>query len=170
MSLQTPLPSTSDFARTAPPLRITMPKPTKSDRPKFDRHFAWKVAPNLWVSFRYAWAGLSYAFRTQRNFRVHTAIALLAVTLGFGLHITTVEMAIVGLTCALVMVLELINTAIESVVDLTVQKSYHDLAKVAKDCAAGAVLVSAIVSIFIASLILLPPLVAFGQALLLQLF
>jgi len=135
MSLPTSLPSASDPARTALPLRRTMPKPAKSDRPKPDRHFAWRVAPNLWVSFQYAWAGLTYAFQTQRNFRIHTAIAVLALTCGFGLGITRIEMAIVGLTCALVMVLELVNTALESVVDLTVQKSYHDLAKIAKDCA-----------------------------------
>ncbi|MEM8638815.1 MAG: diacylglycerol kinase family protein [Cyanobacteria bacterium P01_G01_bin.54] len=138
-----------------------MPKSTSADR-----NCAWKVAPNLWISFRYAWAGVYYAFRTQRNFRIHTAIAVVAVGLGFGLQISTVEMAIVGLTCALVMVLELLNTALESVVDLTVEKNYHELAKIAKDCAAGAVLVAAIASVFVASLILLPPLLLVGQSLL----
>jgi diacylglycerol kinase (ATP) len=62
------------------------------------------------------------------------------------------------MTSAIVMVLELINTAIESVVDLTVKQSYHELAKIAKDCAAGAVLVSAIAAVLVAAFILLPPL------------
>ena len=67
-------------------------------------------------------------------------------------------MAIITLTCATVMVLELLNTAIEAVVDLTVKQTYHELAKIAKDCAAGAVLLSAIAALLVAVLILLPPL------------
>ena len=131
-----------------------------SPRSSKSRQFAWQIAPNLWLSFRYAWAGISYAFRTQRNFRIHTVIAGLAVVLGVGLGVSFTELAIVALTCALVMVLELLNTALESVVDLTVQQNYHELAKIAKDCAAGAVLVAAIASILVASLILVPPLFA----------
>jgi diacylglycerol kinase (ATP) len=74
------------------------------------------------------------------------------------LQIAAVEMAIIAMTCAVVMVLELINTAIEAVVDLTVKQSYHELAKIAKDCAAGAVLISAIAALIVAACILLPPL------------
>ena len=122
------------------------------------RSLAWKVAPNLMLSFKYAWAGVRYAFSTQRNFRIHTIIGTLAVSLGFYLQITPVEMAVITITCAMVMILELVNTAIESVVDLTVKQTYHDLAKIAKDCAAGAVLLSAIAAVLVASLILLPPL------------
>jgi diacylglycerol kinase (ATP) len=58
------------------------------------------------------------------------------------------------------MALELLNTAIESVVDLTVKQSYHELAKIAKDCAAGAVLVSAIAAVLVAGSLLIPPLLA----------
>lgn len=117
---------------------------------------SWKVASTLFVSFKYAWAGVVYAFATQRNFRIHTLIATVAISLGFLLHINTVEMSIISLTSALVMVLELLNTAIESVVDLTVKQTYHELAKIAKDCAAGAVLISAIAALLVASFILLP--------------
>lgn len=124
------------------------------------RDLAWNVAPNLLVSFKYAWAGLRYAFITQRNFRIHTIIGTIAITLGLVLHVSGVEMAIVGLTISLVLTFELLNTALESVVDLTVKQSYHELAKIAKDCAAGAVLVSAIAAIFVGGLILLPPLYA----------
>ncbi|MGK7950087.1 MAG: diacylglycerol kinase family protein [Xenococcaceae cyanobacterium] len=122
------------------------------------RNLAWKVAPNLALSFKYAWAGVRYAFITQRNFRIHTIIGTLAISLGFFLQITPVEMAVIIITCALVMILELINTALESVVDLTVKQTYHELAKIAKDCAAGAVLLAAIAAVLVASLILLPPL------------
>ena len=122
------------------------------------RNLAWKVAPNLFLSFKYAWAGVVYAFTTQRNFRIHTCIGILAVSLGIFLEVRAMEMSVIVMTCAIVMVLELINTAIESVVDLTVKQSYHELAKIAKDCAAGAVLISAIAAVIVAACILLPPL------------
>ncbi len=125
---------------------------------KIIRQLAWQVAPNLFLSFKYAWAGVRYAFVTQRNFRIHTLIGFLAVTLGILLEIKAMEMAIIIMTCAMVMILELINTAIESVVDLTVKQTYHELAKIAKDCAAGAVLISAIAAVMVAAFILLPPL------------
>ncbi len=133
--------------------------------PDSARRFAWQIAPNLFRSFQYAGAGVRYAFVTQRNFRIHVAIATLALGLSAALRIGTTQTAIIGLTCALVMVLELINTALESLVDLTVRNTYHDLAKIAKDCAAGAVLIAAIASIFVAGLLLLPPLAAWFLAL-----
>ena len=145
--------------RVLPSPKVSVP-PSDATNSEFqiNRDLAWKVAPNLLISFKYAWAGLRYAFVTQRNFRLHTVIGTAAISLGIYFQRTTVEMAIIGLTIALVMTLELLNTALESVVDLTVKQSYHELAKIAKDCAAGAVLVSAIAAIFVAGLILLPPL------------
>ena len=136
----------------------TTSKESCSKPNKIMRNLAWQVAPNLLLSFKYAWAGVSYAFHTQRNFRIHTVIGILAVSLGLLLHITPMEMSVIVMTCAMVMVLELINTAIEAVVDLTVKQTYHELAKIAKDCAAGAVLISAIAAVLIAACILLPPL------------
>ena len=119
---------------------------------------AWQVAPNLFLSFRYAWAGIMYATKTQRNFRIHLAIGLIALILGIVLHIQTLEAAIIAVTISIVLVMELMNTALESVVDLTVGQTYHELAKIAKDCAAGAVLVSAIAALLVAAFIYLPPL------------
>jgi len=130
---------------------------------KYDRELSWKIASNLFVSFKYAWTGISYAFRTQRNFRIHTIIGTLAISLGLFLHLTRVEIVIIGLTIGAVMTMELLNTAIESVVDLTVGQSYHDLARIAKDCAAAAVLISAIVALFVASILLFPPLMVWIQ-------
>ena len=127
-----------------------------SPKEKNLRKLAWKVAPTLFISFKYAWAGVKYAFLTQRNFRIHTAMTCIALTLAFSLQATPVEMALIALTCAMVMVLELLNTALESVVDLTVEQNYHELAKIAKDCAAGAVLISALASLLVAGFILLP--------------
>ena len=132
---------------------------------KPNRSLAWKIAPDLFTSFRYAWAGVRYAFITQRNFRIHTVIGTLAISLGLILQISAIEMSIIGLTIALVLVLELLNTAIESVVDLTVKQTYHELAKIAKDCAAGAVLISAIAAVLVAAFILVPPAMALFVAL-----
>ncbi len=122
------------------------------------RSQSWQIAPNLFSSFRYAWAGISYAFRTQRNFRVHTAVGSLAMILCWALSVTNLEIAVVCLTIGAVLVMEILNTALESLVDLTVGQTYHDLAKIAKDCAAGAVLMAAIVALLIAALIFAPPL------------
>ncbi len=125
---------------------------------QLNRELAWQVAPSLLISFKYAWAGVSYAFQTQRNFRIHVVVGLLAVGLGTFLKLTSVEMAIIGLTVGAVLTMELLNTAIESVVDLTVKQSYHELAKIAKDCAAAAVLISALVAIGVAGTLMLPKL------------
>lgn len=124
-----------------------------------ERELSWQIAANLFVSFKYAWAGISYSFQTQRNFRIHVGFLILAIALSIFLHLQAVEIAVIGITSGLVLALELLNTAIESLVDLTVKQTYHDLAKIAKDCAAGAVLVSALVALLVAATLLLPPLV-----------
>jgi diacylglycerol kinase (ATP) len=125
-----------------------------------ERELSWQIASNLFVSFKYAWAGISYSFQTQRNFRIHVAVCAFAIGLSLFLHLEAVEISIIAITSGLVLTLELVNTAIESLVDLTVKQTYHDLAKVAKDCAAGAVLVSAWVSLLVAATLLAPRLVA----------
>ncbi len=124
----------------------------------FRRPPSWKVASSLIHSFQYAGMGVAYACCTQRNFRIHGAVALLALGLGVGLHLSVMEMALICITCGLVMALELLNTALEAVVDLCVGSDYHVLAKIAKDCAAGAVLISALTAVAVAGLLLLPPL------------
>jgi diacylglycerol kinase (ATP) len=131
---------------------------------KSNRSLSWRVASNLFVSFRYAWAGVSYTFQTQRNFRIHVVVGTLAILLSLYLQLTRVEIAIIGLTIGAVMTMELLNTALESVVDLTVRQTYHELAKIAKDCAAGAVLISALASVIVAGSLLLPPLISRLQA------
>ena len=140
---------------------VVLPLPSLTHPPQnkvISRDQAWQIAPDLFTSFRYAWAGVRYAFVTQRNFRIHTFMGCTVIALGFFLSVTPVALAILSLTSAFVMVLELLNTALESVVDLTVGQSYHELAKIAKDCAAGAVLISAIAAVIVGSCLLLPSL------------
>jgi diacylglycerol kinase (ATP) len=147
------------------PPEVSPSTPKRPEKvPKSNRELSWRVASNLLISFQYAWAGVSYAFQTQRNFRIHVGIGALAIGLGIFFHLRPVEIAVIGLTSGLVLVMELLNTAIESVVDLTVKQSYHELAKIAKDCAAGAVLVSALAAVMVAGVLLLPPLLAIVQS------
>ncbi|MBV8693870.1 MAG: diacylglycerol kinase family protein [Chloroflexi bacterium] len=100
------------------------------------------------AGFGYAYHGLWYALRTQRNARVHLAIALLAIALGMLLHISPVEFAMVFVAITSVFIAEMFNTVIELCVDLA-SPTYHPLAKIAKDVAAGAVLLNALLSISI---------------------
>ena len=132
-------------------------QPSAPTADALNRTLALKVATNLFVSFGYAWQGVVYAFSTQRNFRIHVCLGSVAIVLSFVFHLTPVEVAVMGLTIGAVLTMELINTALESVVDLTVKQTYHELAKIAKDCAAAAVLISAGVSLLVAGLLLAPP-------------
>ena len=119
---------------------------------------SWKIAKDLPTSFLYAAKGLKYAFSTQRNFRIHIGFALVAFVLGLVLCLNKSDLSIMVLTATSVLVVELLNTAIESVVDLAIGKRFHPLAQIAKDCSAGAVLVASISSLLIAALLLFPPL------------
>jgi diacylglycerol kinase len=112
---------------------------------------------NLLTSFRYAFAGLWYLLRTQRNARIHVSISLVIVALGLWLGLSTTQWAVIALTIGVVLVAESFNTVIEVMVDL-VTEEYHPLAKIAKDAAAGAVLLMAMISVVIGLLILGPPL------------
>ena len=114
---------------------------------------------SLGSAFSCAWAGISYAFTSQRNLKIHLCFALVAVALGFALRISEAGWLAVVVCIALVMALEIVNTAIESVVDL-VSPEWHILAKHAKDCAAGAVYLAAFASVVVATIVYLPRLAA----------
>ncbi len=110
-------------------------------------------------SFVYAFAGVRYVVRTQRNMRVHMVLAALALAAGIWLHISPVEFALVFMAIVSVVVSEMFNTVVEACVDLASPR-YHPLAKVAKDVAAGAVLVNAALSVIIGLLVFVPHLLA----------
>ena len=129
-------------------------------RRKVRRLGAWTVAGDLPSSFRYAAQGLIYGFRSQRNFRIHVVTGAVVFGLGLWLQLPLAQLAVLVLTVAAVLVLELLNTATEAVVDLAIGRRFHPLARIAKDCAAAAVLVAAISSLVIAVLLLLPALLA----------
>ena len=110
-------------------------------------------------SFKYAFSGLRYVIISQRNAWIHAAITLLVVILAAVLKLTLQDWGILLLAIGLVWTAEIFNTALEALVDL-VSPQPHPLAKIVKDTSAAAVLVSAIISILIGLLILLPPLIA----------
>ena len=112
-------------------------------------------ARNFWQSLAFAFAGVRHALNSQRNLRIHVAIAAAVVIAGFVLRINRQEWAIVVTLIALVIGLELLNTAIEALVDLASPEP-HPLAKVAKDTAAGAILVAAAGSAIVGLIIFLP--------------
>ena len=105
--------------------------------------------------FGFAFKGLSYATKTQLNFRVHLGAALLAIILGFVLGLSATEWLWIILSCAMVLVAELFNTSIETLTDL-VSPEYNKLAGHIKDVAAAAVLVAAIFALTTGSIIFLP--------------
>jgi undecaprenol kinase/diacylglycerol kinase (ATP) len=112
---------------------------------------------NLFESFRFAFSGLWYALRTQRNTRIHLAISVVVVGLGLWLDLAPIQWAVLALTIGVVLVSEMLNTVAETLVDLA-SPGFHPLAKVVKDVTAGAVLLAAIVSIVVGLLVLGPPL------------
>jgi diacylglycerol kinase len=106
-------------------------------------------------SFKYASNGIRHAFWTQRNIRIHLATAVLVIAFGLFLKISTFEMVAIILSICFVIMSEMINTAIEEVVDLVV-KEHRREALIAKDVAAGAVLFSAFCAIITGLLIFIP--------------
>ncbi|MFC5542107.1 diacylglycerol kinase family protein [Ureibacillus suwonensis] len=109
---------------------------------------------NFFRSFRFAFEGI-YLATKERNMRIHLTCALIAIIAGLLSKLSVTEWLVLIITIALVIGMEMVNTAIENVVDL-VSPEYHPLAKAAKDVAAGAVLVFAIASICIGMIIFLP--------------
>jgi diacylglycerol kinase (ATP) len=156
------MPSSQQPPSSRPPEiidRVVLPLPEFTAKTLRANRSSWKVATNILVSFRYAWSGIAYSFQTQRNFRVHVVVGLCTLSLCLWLRLPTTTMAIVTLTIGVILALELLNTALEAIVDLCVGQTYHDLAKIAKDCAAGAVLLAAIAAAGVACLLILPALI-----------
>lgn len=109
----------------------------------------------LLKSFKYAGRGILTSFLIGRNIKVHYTVALIVLGCGLYFRISKVEFVLLFLTIAQVIALEMVNTAIERTVDL-VTSDYHIYAKIAKDVAAGAVLVCAIIATIIGGIIFLP--------------
>jgi diacylglycerol kinase len=108
-------------------------------------------------SFKYAFRGLWYVIRTQRNAWIHALVSIAVILIGLWLQLVPHDWAVIILAIAMVWTAEFLNTALEAVVDMA-SPQVHPLARVGKDVGAAAVLIAAILSVFIGLLILGPPL------------
>jgi len=114
---------------------------------------------NIIESFKHAFQGVCYTFVKERNMKIHVAAAAFIILLALWLGVSKIELTILCLTIAMVICFELINTAIEVMVDFIVDV-YHPRAKIIKDVSAGVVFVSAFFSIVIGGIILFDKLIA----------
>ncbi len=107
---------------------------------------------SLLGSFNFAIEGVIHVLRRERNMRVHFALATVVLVLAFAYDVTRVELMALMIAISFVLIAEMINTAVEEMIDLST-KTYDPRAKVAKDVAAGAVLISAVVAVTIGYLV-----------------
>lgn len=125
-------------------------------------HHHLDVKQELVLSFAYAFRGIFDGIKNERNMMIHYSAVVLVVVFGITLKLTVTEWGICLVLCGMVIALEQVNTAIEAVVDL-VTEEHKELARLAKDTAAGAVLVAAITAAIVGGLIFFPKLmVLFG--------
>ena len=122
------------------------PTPRRSPPPAPGR------APTLIDSFNYAFEGIIHVLRTQRNLRLHFVAAVLVFGAAIAVGVTRLQLIALVLAIAFVLVAEMLNTAIEGVIDVSTT-SFDPNAKLAKDIAAGAVLIASITAIAIGFLV-----------------
>ncbi len=109
----------------------------------------------IYKSFGYAFEGIFTCIAKERNMKIHCLAAIGVVLLGTFLRLSVTQWCICLILFGLVMALELVNTAVEAVVDLVTEEK-KPLAKIAKDTAAGAVLIAAIMAAIIGAIIFIP--------------
>jgi diacylglycerol kinase (ATP) len=108
--------------------------------------------PAVLQSLNYAFEGVIHVLRTQRNMRIHFAIATAVLILAFSYGVTRLELVALLVAISFVLIAEMVNTAIEATIDLSTP-SFDPLAKVAKDIAAGAVLIASVNALVVGYLV-----------------
>jgi len=109
----------------------------------------------LTFSFKCAFEGIGYALKSDQNLRIHFFVAFIVILLSLYFRVNPFEMGILGIMILLVISTEMINSAIEQMVDL-ITNEHKQEAKIAKDVSAGMVLLTAIGSVIVGFLIFLP--------------
>lgn len=109
------------------------------------------------ASFKNAYEGFIWVLRTEQNYRIHVALSLIALILGYILKISYFEFLIILVLIFLGLAIEMLNTAVEEATDAIDTKWRQDL-KIAKDVAAGAMLVFAVGALIISGIIFIPKL------------
>jgi diacylglycerol kinase len=118
----------------------------------------------LLKSFAFAFNGLKICFASETNFKIHVLFGIIAVLFGIGFKISGTEWLSVVFCIAIVIVMEMINTAIEKLCDI-VHKDFHPQIKIIKDMAAGAVLIAAISSLITGVIIFVPKIIIYIKSL-----
>jgi diacylglycerol kinase (ATP) len=136
----TPLPREPEDAKRERPQRRVAAQPAPGR------------APSLIDSFNYAFEGIIHVLRTQRNLRIHFVAAVLVFAAALAVGVTRLQLIALVLAIAFVLVAEMLNTAIEGVIDLSTT-SFDPNAKLAKDIAAGAVLIASITAVAVGFLV-----------------
>jgi diacylglycerol kinase (ATP) len=134
----TPLPRDPEEEREEAPRGASPPAPGR--------------APTLFDSFNYAFEGVIHVLRTQRNLRIHFLAAILVFAAAIAVGISRLQLIALVLAIAFVLVAEMLNTAIEGVIDVSTT-SFDPNAKLAKDIAAGAVLIASITALGVGYLV-----------------
>ena len=117
---------------------------------------SYQTSRNIFASFKFAINGLIYCFQTTRNFRIQILFGALILVICSIFKCSLNEYMIIISTIFSVLILELLNTSIESLVDLNVKNKFNKLAKISKDCSAASVLLASCNSIFVAAFIFFP--------------
>ena len=117
---------------------------------------SYETSTNILKSFKYAFSGISYVLKTSRNFKIQLLFGVTSLMIGCLLQISQSNYVILIATIMSVLILEILNSSIESIVDLVVKKEFSSLAKISKDTSAGAVLLASINSVIIAVYIFVP--------------
>lgn len=118
-------------------------------------------APGFAGTYRNALKGVRLALKSERNIRVHFSVALIVMVAGLTLKFTPVEFSILLIAIALVVIAEMVNSAIEFSLDAIFHNRYSKLVGMAKDIAAGAVMIATYISVSIGILLFGSKLICF---------
>ena len=119
-----------------------------------------KKTKKLINSFKYAISGIITSFKTERNMKIHILVMILVIIAGIVFKLSLLDWIILVIMFGLVISAELFNTAIETTIDM-ITKEKNEKAKIAKDVAAGAVLVLAVASVIVGLIIFIPKILSF---------
>ena len=120
------------------------------------RRKSYMTSKNLLISFRYAFSGIKYTLKNSRNLKIQIIFAFFSLILGSIFNLNKSDYLILLVTIFSVLILEILNTSIESLVDLVIKKKFSYLAKISKDCSAAAVLLASINSVIIGLYLFIP--------------
>ena len=109
-------------------------------------------APSILESFNFAFEGIIHVLRTQRNMRIHFAVAAVVLVAALAVGVEKLELIVLMLAIAFVLITEMVNTAVEGAIDVATT-SFDPMAKLAKDIAAGAVLIASAVAVAVGYLV-----------------